>query len=241
MKRLILTAVVFFLSSGALVVACHACSCSVPDTPADRFVSADAVFAGTIVEEAPLPFEDPEQDGIGWYSIHYGVAVEDVWKGDVSPRVALFQRGGFDCQYRFEVGETYLIYTFTRPHPINQMPLLVTFLCQGNRRIDDAQEDLDWLGAGRSPNDPVRGFLKNYPNPFTAQTQLVYAVPADGFVHIDLYDATGARVRRLIAEKHAEGLHTLPFEANGLAPGIYLCHLRVQHGPPAVRALVVTR
>jgi hypothetical protein len=47
-------------------------------------------------------------------------------------------------------------------------------------------------------------FLGPSPNPMTASTQLVFALPRSGRVRVDMYDARGRRVRQL-ADRHCDG------------------------------------
>ena len=65
----------------------------------------------------------------------------------------------------------------------------------------------------------------NYPNPFTESTNIDYIVPADGKVTINLFNQQGQLVKTLINEFQATGSYSIPFNSDGLQPGIYLYNL----------------
>ena len=66
-------------------------------------------------------------------------------------------------------------------------------------------------------------------NPFNAETNIVFDVPASGRVTILLYDALGRQVRQLFSENIQEGqggiIHTIRFNAGELSTGMYFCVL----------------
>ncbi|HET7153203.1 MAG TPA: T9SS type A sorting domain-containing protein [Candidatus Kapabacteria bacterium] len=75
---------------------------------------------------------------------------------------------------------------------------------------------------------------QNYPNPFTATTQISYTVPLSGIVSLKIYDALGREVRTLV-NGYRMG-QSQPYYAiwdgrdnNGVrsAPGIYICKLEI--------------
>jgi hypothetical protein len=66
---------------------------------------------------------------------------------------------------------------------------------------------------------------QNYPNPFNAATQITYALPADAFVSLKIYDITGREVGTLVSEARTAGMHTVRFDAPDLPSGMYRCVL----------------
>ncbi|MDX1546420.1 MAG: T9SS type A sorting domain-containing protein [Rhodothermales bacterium] len=62
----------------------------------------------------------------------------------------------------------------------------------------------------------------NYPNPFNPATTLRYGLPQTGEVRIHVFDLLGRAVARLEPGVQAAGLNTVPFDAAGLASGLYL-------------------
>ncbi len=67
---------------------------------------------------------------------------------------------------------------------------------------------------------------QNYPNPFNPQTSIDFVVPTAGHVSIEVYDARGAKVRSLVDGVVTAGKHTINFNADGLASGVYFYRLR---------------
>jgi len=86
-------------------------------------------------------------------------------------------------------------------------------------------------------DDPVAPILTelrgNYPNPFNPSTTIAYTLSLAGPVRIAVYNLKGQKVRELISDEQAAGLHKLIFDGldNGgrpLSSGVYL--LRMQAG-----------
>ena len=63
--------------------------------------------------------------------------------------------------------------------------------------------------------------LPSYPNPFNPVTNLSYRIAKQQNVELSIYDATGRRVAVVLNEEQAPGQYTVPFNASGLASGIY--------------------
>lgn len=85
-----------------------------------------------------------------------------------------------------------------------------------------------------SPTLPAQVELSgNYPNPFSAQTVIRFATPAQGHVTMRVFDLSGRLVRTLANEEMAAANHSIIWDgtdANGrpLGAGIYFCRLEVQ-------------
>ena len=68
---------------------------------------------------------------------------------------------------------------------------------------------------------------QNYPNPFNPMTTIEFVVPATGPVTLDVFDARGAKVASLVnGVKEGGTKHTVPFNAQGLASGVYFYRLK---------------
>ncbi len=96
---------------------------------------------------------------------------------------------------------------------------------------------IEELLAGATPVDdtppaPRALSLEVAPNPFNPMTTISYELTTTTAVTLDLHDARGRRVRRLLAgEQQAAGIHSLTFDGRGqagrdLAGGVYLVRLR---------------
>lgn len=94
--------------------------------------------------------------------------------------------------------------------------------------------------------DPLPGIpaeynlLQNYPNPFNSSTTIRYALPADAFVSLKVYNFFGNEVSVLVNEWQSPGAHTINFNADRLPCGIY--YYRIQTGSfSATKKLIVLR
>lgn len=67
----------------------------------------------------------------------------------------------------------------------------------------------------------VYSLEQNYPNPFNPTTKITYALPKAGNVELRIYDMLGREVSTLVNEFTSAGKHTVEFNANNLASGVY--------------------
>ncbi|NUQ81205.1 MAG: T9SS type A sorting domain-containing protein [Bacteroidetes bacterium] len=63
--------------------------------------------------------------------------------------------------------------------------------------------------------------LGNYPNPFNPTTLIRVSVPEEGRVRLSVVNVLGQEVRTLIDDKMMPGITDIPFDASGLASGMY--------------------
>ena len=68
---------------------------------------------------------------------------------------------------------------------------------------------------------------QNFPNPFNPSTRLTLSVPGLERVTVEVYDLLGRRVAQLVDGVLAPGLHTLEWNASGVASGVYLCRASI--------------
>ncbi len=69
---------------------------------------------------------------------------------------------------------------------------------------------------------------QNYPNPFNPVTIISYALPANNFVTLNIYNLLGQQVATLVHEIQGAGWHEVSFDASSLPSGIYM--YRIQAG-----------
>lgn len=85
-----------------------------------------------------------------------------------------------------------------------------------------------------SPTVPVQVQIDgNYPNPFSSQTVIRFATPAQGLVTMRVFDLSGRLVRTLANEDMAAANHSIVWDGtdgNGqpLGAGVYFCRLEAQ-------------
>jgi hypothetical protein len=66
---------------------------------------------------------------------------------------------------------------------------------------------------------------QNYPNPFNPATSISFALPEASTVSLRVYNVLGQEVRTLIDGRMEAGLHTVNFDARGMASGMYFYRL----------------
>jgi len=67
---------------------------------------------------------------------------------------------------------------------------------------------------------------QNYPNPFNPVTMIRFSLTSPSRVTVRVYDVAGRLVRTVVDERMEAGEHSLPFEARGLASGVYFYRLK---------------
>lgn len=72
---------------------------------------------------------------------------------------------------------------------------------------------------------------QNYPNPFNPVTTMRFELTGDHqCARLSVYDILGRRVAVLVDGELPAGVHTVPFDASGLASGVYLYRLETEGG-----------
>ncbi|MDZ7314839.1 MAG: cellulase family glycosylhydrolase [candidate division KSB1 bacterium] len=69
--------------------------------------------------------------------------------------------------------------------------------------------------------------LTNHPNPFNPTTTIVYELAVPGHARLEIFDLRGRLVAVLVDAPQAAGVHRVPFAAEHLAAGVYLCRLAI--------------
>ena len=85
------------------------------------------------------------------------------------------------------------------------------------------------------------GLDQNYPNPFNAATEIGFRVKDSGLrgVKLAVYDVLGREVATVVDEPLAPGVYRVPFDASGLASGVYVCRLTAGRNAQARRMLLL--
>ncbi len=71
-------------------------------------------------------------------------------------------------------------------------------------------------------NPEVRSELRIYPNPVSENTKISYVLPANEFVSIQLFDASGKLIKTFISEFVTAGEYQFQLPTADLSSGIYL-------------------
>ncbi len=109
--------------------------------------------------------------------------------------------------------------------------------------VDDAQALYRHNDAVTAAGDPISlpwTLGQNFPNPFNPMTSIAITLPADDHVTLDVYDVSGKRVASVLNQSMEAGDHTIRFNAQGLASGIYFYRLTTSAGTQT-RKMVLLR
>jgi uncharacterized membrane protein len=63
---------------------------------------------------------------------------------------------------------------------------------------------------------------QNYPNPFNPTTTINFNIPKEDFVNVTIFNSLGEKVATLLDGMMSTGSHSLTFDANGFASGLYI-------------------
>jgi photosystem II stability/assembly factor-like uncharacterized protein len=67
---------------------------------------------------------------------------------------------------------------------------------------------------------------QNYPNPFNPSTKVTFSLPEASQVKLSVFNVLGEEVKTLLNENREPGVHTIGFDASGLASGVYLYRIQ---------------
>jgi photosystem II stability/assembly factor-like uncharacterized protein len=67
----------------------------------------------------------------------------------------------------------------------------------------------------------------NYPNPFNPATKIPFSITNEAYVSLEIFDLTGRSLGKIFDGKAGSGEHTVYWNAEGLATGVYFYRLSV--------------
>jgi beta-glucanase (GH16 family) len=79
---------------------------------------------------------------------------------------------------------------------------------------------------------------QNFPNPFTDVSEISFSLRSEEQVLLEVYDATGRKVKTLAHRAYTPGTHTVAVEAGDLEPGIYSYRLLTGSASSARQMLI---
>lgn len=80
---------------------------------------------------------------------------------------------------------------------------------------------------------------QNFPNPFNSETVIRFGLPETQQVVLEIYNVMGRQVKKLVDEQRSAGWHTVRFEVNDLASGLYFYRLRTNNFAETKKMLYV--
>jgi len=82
----------------------------------------------------------------------------------------------------------------------------------------------------------------NYPNPFNPSTVITFALPASETVSLRIFDYAGRTVATLLDQQlQSAGIHSVQFDASGLASGVYLYTLESESSVLLTRRMLLVK
>jgi hypothetical protein len=92
-------------------------------------------------------------------------------------------------------------------------------------------EDLSSPGSFSLPH--------NYPNPFNAQTTIIYSLTKAGPVTLSIYNIMGQKVATLVDERQNAGEHKAVWDAGDFTSGIYLARITEGSGSRNIKMILL--
>lgn len=80
---------------------------------------------------------------------------------------------------------------------------------------------------------------QNYPNPFKSTTNIIFYIPENEYININLYDITGKRIKNLYSGYKEKGAHTLKFDAEKTPAGTYIYRLESPNVTISKKCLII--
>lgn len=96
---------------------------------------------------------------------------------------------------------------------------------------------IDPISSREVPTDFA--LYQSYPNPFNAATTISFDLPSSEYVNLVVFDLAGRPVGNLIASRLQAGHHRIPFDASGLASGIYFCRISAGNFNAASKLILI--
>lgn len=99
-------------------------------------------------------------------------------------------------------------------------------------------------GIGDSVLPPVTEnfeLFQNYPNPFNPSTQIDFRLSRSATVELKVFNILGQEVELLLNSRMSAGVHSINFDANNLAGGVYFYRLKVGDKFTQTRKMVLLK
>ncbi len=106
---------------------------------------------------------------------------------------------------------------------------LTALVSSDGKTIGDPRWGTPVLGVSQTEQVPGTFSLEqNYPNPFNPTTDIVYSVPKQSRVKLEVFNVLGQRVASLVDETKIAGQYSVSFGASNLSSGVYVYRLSTE-------------
>jgi len=149
-----------------------------------------------------------------------GVVSLDAWvEFDVTPAIS----GNGTFSFGFKSNSTDLVW-YASKEATNKPELIIE-----TSSATAPAKSLEVVDSQTEPEDFA--LIRNYPNPFNGQTIIEYSLPEPSYVRINIYNALGQLVRKLVDENEAAGTQRIIWEGKdsfgqSVGSGIYFYELQ---------------
>lgn len=102
----------------------------------------------------------------------------------------------------------------------------------GRFLVDNLNSNVFWQSYTSTDVEPSEPLLpsslamaQNYPNPFNPVTKIRFELPVRSYVHLEVFNILGQRVKSLVNGELPAGQHVIEFDGSRFASGLYLYRL----------------
>jgi hypothetical protein len=142
----------------------------------------------------------------------------------ISPNIGTVSLNG--SQNIYVTSETQFILTLSNGTTTVQYPVIVGISTTSVHSESVRPKDIE--------------LAQNYPNPFNPSTEIGYQLNTTVEVQLVVYDIRGKEIVTLVNQVQQAGHHTVTFNANNLASGMYIARLKAE-GKEQMRKMMLTK
>ncbi|MCB0284728.1 MAG: T9SS type A sorting domain-containing protein, partial [Calditrichaeota bacterium] len=101
-------------------------------------------------------------------------------------------------------------------------------------------ENISGLNNTGTSSQPAKfQLMQNYPNPFNPSTTIRYSIPEKAHLEINVYNASGKKVKTLFDGIKQSGEYSIRFDGDGLSSGIYFVQMTSAGFRKSVKTLLI--
>ncbi len=227
------------------------------DTNTDGTYSDDVWTFRTAMPQPPTPFallEPADEDTIGVDEIEI---LSTSWENSIDPDPE--EETSYSVEFRITMGTDYdstvsfsglaepaYVFDLDRVLEMNYWReyIHVEWYSVAISAGDtvECNEHFDFYVEPRRPDAVLPtsySIVATYPNPFNASTVVVVGLPEQSDLKMNVYNAMGRKVATLTRGSYQAGYHRIPFDATGLASGVYFIRANVPGRMSSLKRVVL--